>query len=149
MKILRTASIGLLLASSLTIQAQTWGTDYAKAVSLSKKTGKPILVNFTGSDWCGWCKRLDDEVFSKAEFRSWAKSNVILLVLDYPARKKQSQTLKAQNEKLATKFGVQSYPTILMVNSGGKVLGSGGYMEGGPKAFTKLFGSFIPKKAKK
>jgi protein disulfide-isomerase len=134
-------SIRLLLASALALGmavsacAADWMTDYNKALAMSKKTGKPILADFTGSDWCGWCIKLKQEVFSKPEFNAWAKKNVILLELDYP-RKSQPAALKAQNAKLAEKYQIQGYPTILFLGSKGQVLGKYGYDRGGPSVWT-------------
>ena len=65
-----------------------WLESYADALKLSEKTGRPILADFTGSDWCGWCIKLKDEVFNTPEFAAWAKEDVIPLELHYPARKK-------------------------------------------------------------
>ena len=89
-----------------------WLVSMDEAYQLSKKTGKPILANFTGSDWCGWCKRLTKSVFSKKEFKKWAKENVILLELDYPRRTKQPNDIRQQNRNLQQAFKVTGYPTI-------------------------------------
>lgn len=123
----------VLAASSM---AAEWMTDYNKALALSNKTGKPILADFTGSDWCGWCIKLKKEVFSKPEFDAWAKKNVILLELDYPRSKAQPDALKKQNAGLRDKYQIQGYPTILFLGSKGQVLGQYGYDAGGPKVWT-------------
>jgi protein disulfide-isomerase len=91
-----------------------WHTDLMKAHELSQSTGKPIFAFFTGSDWCGWCKKLQAHVFAKPEFVEWAKKNVILLELDFPRSKEQSPELKQQNQSLQQAFGIQGYPTIWM-----------------------------------
>lgn len=90
----------------------TWYTDFQEADKLSKKENKPIFGFFTGSDWCGWCKRLQANVFSKPAFKKWAKENVILLELDFPRRKTLPEHLKQQNYGLAQAFKVRGYPTI-------------------------------------
>lgn len=126
----------LALTMAATTFAGEWMTDYQKALELSKKTGKPILADFTGSDWCGWCIKLKKEVFNQPEFDAWAKKNVILLELDYPSQKPQSATVKKQNEGLATKYKIEGYPTILFLGSKGQVLGQYGYDSGGPKKWT-------------
>ena len=120
----------------------TWHTDVNKAVNLSVKTGKPIFLFFTGSDWCGWCKKLVKEVFLKKEFKSWAKKNIILVEIDFPKRTPISDDLKKQNRELGQMFGVRGYPTGWLVNpkiTAGKVnfnkIGSQGYVAGGPKAW--------------
>lgn len=89
-----------------------WLVNLDEAYSLSKKTGKPIMANFTGSDWCGWCKRLDAAVFSKDEFKKWAKDNVVLLELDFPRRTQIPAEIQQQNAGLQRAFRVQGFPTI-------------------------------------
>lgn len=127
-----------------------WKVDLEKAQALSIETGKPILANFTGSDWCGWCTKLKKEVFVKDEFIKWAKENVILLELDYPKRLVVPQKIKQQNSQLAQAFGVRGYPTIwaftISTNeetkkSEIKGLAKTGYVAGGPKAWIKDFES--------
>ena len=90
----------------------SWHTDFQKANEESIKTGKPIFGFFTGSDWCGWCVRLQKAVFSKDDFVNWANENVILLELDFPKRTPQPEELKNQNTQLARAFNVRGYPTV-------------------------------------
>lgn len=89
-----------------------WLTDVMKADSISKKTNKPIFGFFTGSDWCGWCHKLQREVFAKKEFISWANNNVVLLELDFPRRKQLAPELQQQNNSLAQAFQISGYPTV-------------------------------------
>ncbi len=135
--------IALLLISStlttVTAQELTWETNIKKAADLSNKTHKPMFLFFTGSDWCGWCMRLQKEVFNTPEFVSWAKQNVVLVELDYPRRTPQSPEIVQQNAELQQAFNVQGYPTVWFANAtnkDGKVnfsqLGSSGYVAGGP-----------------
>ncbi len=112
-----------------------WTTSMKEAIAESKKTGKPILADFTGSDWCGWCIKLNNEVFSKSQFKNWAKKNVVLLELDYPSRKQQSAAVKKQNNALKNKYKIRGYPTILLLGADGKVLQKTGYGRGGPQAW--------------
>ena len=119
------------------ISAGVWLTSYSEAVSQSKSSGKPILMDFTGSNWCGWCKRLKSEVFETAEFKKWAQDNVVLLELDFPRGVPQSDAIKKQNQELAQKFAINGYPTIIFANADGKVLGKYGYDKGGPAVWTK------------
>jgi len=114
----------------------SWLTSMETAQEQSRETGKPILVDFTGSDWCGWCVKLKAEVFDTSEFEEWAAKNVVLLELDYPRRKKLPTELKAQNEKLAKQYNIKGFPTILLLDADGKVLGRMGYMRGGPGTWT-------------
>ena len=116
--------LGLLLIGAFQINAQSeykaenegWLVNMNEAYAMSKKTGKPIMANFTGSDWCGWCKRLTASVFSKDEFKKWAEDNVILLELDYPRRKKLPQDIRQQNAALQQAFGIRGYPTVWVFN---------------------------------
>ena len=90
----------------------SWFTDFQKANEESIKTGKPIFGFFTGSDWCGWCIRLQKAVFSKDDFIQWASEEVILLELDFPKRTPQPDNIKNQNMQLAKAFNVRGYPTV-------------------------------------
>ena len=94
-----------------------------------------MLLDFTGSDWCGWCMKLDKEVFSKPEFKSYAKANLVLVEVDFPQGKKLSKKVKEQNEKLKGEHGITGYPSIIVLNPEGSKVGKLGYMEGGPKNF--------------
>lgn len=93
-------------------EALEWHTDLMKAHDISAKTKKPIFAFFTGSDWCGWCIKLQKNVFSKPEFVSWAKNNVVLLELDFPRGKQLSPELTQQNASMQQAFGVSGYPTV-------------------------------------
>lgn len=95
-------------------EALVWYTDILKANEISKASNKPIFAFFTGSDWCGWCKKLQRDVFAKPEFIEWAKKNVVLLELDFPRAKKLSPELTQQNAGLQQTFQVQGFPTIWM-----------------------------------
>ena len=119
-----------------------WHTDVNKAIKISVETEKPLFFFFTGSDWRGWCKRLQKEVFFKPEFAIWANKNVVLVELDFPRRTKLSAELQKQNRELQQMFGVRGYPTIWFVTpeiQASKVnfakLGSQGYVAGGPSAW--------------
>lgn len=110
---------------------------YAESIT----TGKPILANFTGSDWCGWCIRLKNEVFKTDKFLTWAAENVVLLELDFPRKKTMSEELRVQNSSLAQAFQVSGYPTIWVFNLSYsdienqfkiEALGKTGYVAGGP-----------------
>jgi thioredoxin-related protein len=134
----------LLIIGSFAIQAQElkWETDINKAISASNKSKKPMLLFFTGSDWCGWCIRLQKEVLKTPEFKTWAAKNVVLVELDYPRSKPQTELIKNQNAILQQTFGIQGFPTIYFATAkvkGGKPsftgLGSTGYVAGGPKAW--------------
>jgi thioredoxin-related protein len=115
-------AVALFFVAETAVQAQevknglTWYTDVGKVYELSKKTKKPIFAFFTGSDWCGWCHRLEANVFHKPGFQEWAKTNVILLELDFPRRKQLPKELAEQNAGLQQFFQVQGFPTIWIFN---------------------------------
>jgi thiol-disulfide isomerase/thioredoxin len=94
-----------------------WHVELEKAYAESKKTGKPIMANFTGSDWCGWCKRLDASVFHQPGFDKWAKDNVVLLELDFPRRFKLPTEIAVQNQNLQQAFQVRGYPSIWLFDA--------------------------------
>ena len=131
-----------LLIGSFNLYSQEndgWLLNFDEAARLSIESGKPILANFTGSDWCGWCIRLQKEVFTTPKFKKWAEENVILLELDYPRRTPQTEEIKKQNQELQQFFKVRGYPTLHMFTVGisdGKTqitaLGKMGYLAGGP-----------------
>ena len=93
-----------------------WLINFEEAYQKSTETNKPIMANFTGSDWCGWCKKLKKAVFDTEVFKSWANNNVILLELDYPRRTPQDPAIKQQNQNLQQTFRqfVRGYPTVLL-----------------------------------
>jgi protein disulfide-isomerase len=112
-----------------------WLTSYEQAQKEAQSKNRLLLMDFTGSDWCGWCIMLDKEVFSKPEFKEYANKNLVLLELDFPRMKKMPPEVTAQNEKLAMKYGIQGFPTVVVFDSSGKPLGALGYQAGGPQAF--------------
>lgn len=124
-----------LLATTCAFAADEWMTDYKAALELAAKEDRPVLMNFTGSDWCGWCVRLDKETFSKPDFQAFAKKNLVLVEVDFPNNKPQGAELKQQNEGLQKKFGVQGFPTLVLLNSKGEEIARNpGYLPGGPAA---------------
>lgn len=110
-----------------------WHTNYEKALAEAKTNKKLVLLDFTGSDWCGWCIKLDKEVFATSEFKKWAGDRLVLVKLDFPRRTPISEKLKQQNQKLAEKHGIQGFPTLVIVDANGKEVGKLGYVAGGPK----------------
>ncbi len=112
-----------------------WMTDLPKAQAKAKTEHKLVMMDFTGSDWCGWCKKLNAEVFSQPEFATYAQKSLVLMEVDFPRKKEQSDALKKANQDLQEKFKIEGYPTIIVLNGDGKKVGELGYMPGGPKAF--------------
>lgn len=113
-----------------------WTEDLDKALKYASASKRPILLNFSGSDWCGWCIKLHDEVFVKDAFKAYADKNLVLVELDFPRNKPQPADIKARNRKLMSKYGVSGFPTIVVLDpTGEKVLGRTGYVRGGLNAF--------------
>jgi thioredoxin-related protein len=131
------------MANLVRAEESLWQTDFAAAKTKAKAEKKLLLVDFTGSDWCGWCKKLVSEVFGKDQFKTEAPKKFVLVELDYPHAKKQSDELKKQNKELLAKYKVQGYPTILVMDADGKVIAQTGYQPGGPEAYLKHLGEFV------
>lgn len=112
-----------------------WYSNVEEAVTIAKKVDKPILVQFSGSDWCKWCIKLNDEVFFKKEFAAYAKDNLILVNLDFPRSVPQSDEVKNYNRSIATKYGIQGFPTVLLMDKNGNVVQVTGYRPGGPTSY--------------
>lgn len=108
-----------------------WETNLETALQKAQKENKAVLVNFTGSDWCIWCQRLNNEVFSKKEFEEFAKENLVLVKIDFPKNIEQSMETKMYNNQLAQRFGVEGFPTIFILNKNGEVTLQTGYQPGG------------------
>jgi len=126
---------------------ESWLTDFEKAKTEAATKKLPILADFSGSDWCGWCIKLDKEVFAKAEFLEYAKDNLVLLSLDFPARKPQDAALVKQNKALAAKYGIKGYPTVILLDATGKEIARTGYRAGGPETYIKHLQELLPKPA--
>jgi protein disulfide-isomerase len=126
------ASWALFQASGAELQ---WMTDLSKAQAKAKTENKLVMIDFTGSDWCGWCIKLNKEVFSQIEFVEYANKNLVPVEIDFPRRKEQSPGLKKANQALQEKYKIEGYPTIIVLNGEGKKVGELGYEPGGPKAF--------------
>ena len=145
----------LFILGTYAIEAQelVWNNNLKNAIEVSKKTKKPLLLFFTGSDWCGWCIRLQTEVFKTPEFVKWANENVVLVELDFPRRTVLAPEITEQNNQLQQFFAVQGYPTVWFVNATvneGKInidkLGTTGYLAGGPKVWLDTANGILKKK---
>lgn len=137
-KTLFTLVIFSLITSSVwaqKIDLGQWNEDYAGTLKEAAKSGKPVMLDFTGSDWCGWCIKIKKEIFDTAEFKQFAKDNLYMVELDFPRQKTQSAEVKEQNEKLSAEYGVEGFPTLIILNSKGEKVGEMGYVEGGPQPF--------------
>jgi protein disulfide-isomerase len=130
------AIAAVLTAPWALADAPEWQTDYKKAQAEAKTTNKLLLLDFTGSDWCGYCILLDREILSRPQFRDYAKKNLILLEIDFPRRKRQTEETRRQNQELAEHYQIEGFPTIVVLNGEGKpVWRYDGYFPDGPEAF--------------
>jgi thioredoxin-related protein len=115
--------------------AADWEADFAQAQARAAKEGKFLLVDFSGSDWCGWCIKLDKEVFSKAEFQAYAKDKLVLALVDFPRKTPLPEKAAAANKALASKYKVEGFPTVILMLPDGTEVARTGYQEGGPVAY--------------
>lgn len=147
MKKILIALISMAVLSAAAIAGEgAWLSDFEAAKAQAKAENKTILIDFTGSDWCGWCIKLQKEVFSKKEFQEYAKDKLILMEVDFPHEKKLSAKVKSQNDKLNDEFKVEGFPTLFLLDADGKKLsGELGYQEGGAAAYVE----YLKKQLKK
>ena len=123
-------------ASTAWASDSVWMTDFEAAKAKAAQEGKDLLMDFSGSDWCYWCKRLDGEVFSNPGFINEVNRHFVLVKIDFPSDKsRQPQALQAQNQRLSRQYGIQAYPTIILTRPDGTPYAQTGYREGGPDAY--------------
>ena len=133
------------MGGSVLAGGETWLDDFEQAKKEAAKRGVPILADFSGSDWCGWCIRLDKEVFSEKAFSEYAAKNLVLFVADFPQRKKLPKKVAEQNRRLAMRYRVEGFPTVLLLDKKGTLLGRTGYLQGGAKAYVKHVKALLAK----
>jgi len=124
--------------------ADGWTTDWEAAKQRSKAENKPILLYLTGSDWCGWCIKLDREVLSQKEFMDFASRHFVLMEADFPRKKEQPPELKKQNKELEKKYLADGYPTMWVLDSKGDKLSEDlGVLKGGVEGYLNKLGEFV------
>jgi len=135
--VLRLLSVILSLTlCAAAMASEGWGVDYNAALTTAAKENRKVLLDFTGSDWCGWCIKLKKETFDQPQFKEFADKNLILVELDFPQRKSLPVGVKKQNDMLQEKYSVQGFPTLVLLDPQGKVIRqNSGYIPGGPKGF--------------
>lgn len=124
-----------LACGSRTALALEWTEDLASAADQARQGNRYLLLNFSGSDWCGWCIKLDQEVFSTPVFREYAATQLVPVLVDFPRNKPQSDAIKARNERLMRQLNVQGFPTLLLFSPAGEFIAQLGYQPGGPEVF--------------
>lgn len=131
------AAIALLLGLVVSTASAKpgWLNNLEQAQKEAKAGNKLVFINFTGSDWCGYCIAMDRSVFSRAEFKEYARKNLVLVDVDFPRGRRLSTTQKKHNEELANRYGVRGFPTFIVLDQEGKQVATLGFTDGGPKEF--------------
>ena len=125
----------------------TWSLDFPQALARARAGNKMVLIDFTGSDWCPWCIKFDEDVLSTAKFAAYAGNKLVLVLADFPNHTRQSSVLRQANEELKNKFQVDGFPTLVVLNSSGREIGrQAGYAPGGPAAFIAQLERFNQKR---
>ena len=139
----RSLLVALLIVTGIApCLAGGWGDDYKAAIAAASKDNRNVLLDFTGSDWCGWCIRLKRETFDKPEFKAYADKNLELVEIDFPQGKSLSPEVRKQNDALQQQYNVQGFPTLVLLSPDGKVIKQqSGYIPGGPKGFIEWVSS--------
>ena len=137
--------LSLSLVSSV-FAGDGWTHDFEAAKIKAAAENKAILIDFTGSDWCGWCIKLDQEVFSQDEFKAYAEESLVLVEIDFPKdTSKIPAGVAEKNEALAKKFGIRGFPTILILSPEGKLVEKTGYQRGGAAAYVEHIKEIVAK----
>ena len=132
------ASLFALAAFAKTSTPEGWLDDYDAALKKAAAENKHVVIDFSGSDWCGWCKRLEKEVLSKKSFREGVTNDYVLVYIDSPSNKELlSDRAKVENPKLVEKYDIHGFPTALIINAKGEVVANTGYRAGGAKKYVK------------
>lgn len=142
----------LVSTSNVAQERLTWYTDINEAMDLAVKENKKMMLFFTGSDWCGWCIKLQNEVFKTSDFEKWS-NDLILVELDFPRRTPQDEKIKGQNRQLQAIFKVRGYPSVYFVSPeklpDGRMnlnnLGKTGYVRGGAEKWLEVANSIVKK----
>ena len=112
-----------------------WLTDLNKAKEKALAEQKLILIDFTGSDWCPWCTRIEQEIFSQEPFQKYAVEKFVMVKLDFPRLRPQSPEVPKNNRDLAEFYGVDGFPTVLICGAAGDVLLRTGFRHGGAEEY--------------
>lgn len=139
--------LGLMLLCCMSLFAGSsnisWNSNYKDAVVEAGKNNKPILLFFTGSDWCKWCQKMQEEVFASSDFVSEVGDKFIFVEVDFPMNKELPKDQKEQNDQLRKKYNINSFPTIIVLSSRGDFLAESGYQYGGGKKYSEYLKQFL------
>jgi len=130
-------AVMITIAFAVSANAAVWETEFDKASVNAQKSGLYMLLEFSGSDWCGWCKKINEEFFSSDVFGKFAKDNLICVSVDFPRQKKLSKELEEQNTGLAKQYEIRGYPTIIVLSPEGELVGKTGYSKIEAKTFVE------------
>ncbi|MFT4176213.1 MAG: thioredoxin family protein [Luteolibacter sp.] len=126
-------SSGIALAGG-----EGWTSDFPAAQKEAREQKKDLLLDFTGSDWCGYCIKLNEEVFKTDVFKAAVKDKFVLVEIDFPQdESKISEQTKKQNQELARKYPIEGYPTIILCDAEGRPYAVTGYQQGGAEPYVK------------
>lgn len=133
--------IALFLSSLLTAATPAntskinWTTDYQEALVKAKNERKPVLLFFTGSDWCGFCHKLENEVLGTTEFADKLGDKFIFVMIDFPQKTAIPPQVASQNKELQKKYNIRGFPTIILIDESEQKMGVTGYQAGGAKPY--------------
>ncbi len=136
------AGSSTMMHSSST-QGIQWVTDYAMGMDQAKRENKPVFLYFTGSDWCGWCKKLDQEALSQPAFAQSIGNQFVFIKLDFPMNRNSNDSLMQQNTKLKQQYGVTGFPTVILLDAQGTFIAETGYRSGGGEAYATYIKQLI------
>ena len=155
-KIILFAIVGLMIFTSACAKEKEvisadnskidWLINLEEAQEIAKSEGKVIFVHFTGSDWCGWCTKLETEVYDHEPFIKYTAENLVMVKLDFPKSIKQSAETKKYNKALSVKYKIQGFPTVLLLDAEGKIIGKTGYQYGGSEKYVEHLKELLSKK---
>ncbi len=130
-------------APPLPYEPGEWLGNFDRAKLIAEQKNKPMLIYFSGTDWCKWCWRLNEEVIDKEESKSYIKDKFVLLKLDFLRKSPMPTKLSQQNRRVAKMYGQKLFPTLIITDPQGSRLGKIGFIEGGPKAFKENLEEFL------
>ncbi|MCF7858534.1 MAG: thioredoxin family protein [Candidatus Cloacimonetes bacterium] len=113
----------------------TWYTNLEEALEVAQEKDVPVFIHFTGSDWCGWCWKLEEEVYSKQVFQDYIAQNLVMVKIDFPRKIQLPKEVQAYNRNLANKYGIRGFPTVQLLNPDGSAIAQTGYQYGGAEVY--------------